>query len=392
MADNTDSAAGATRLMQGNEACAEGALAAGARFFAGYPITPATEIAEILSERLPQEGGVYMQMEDELACMGAVVGASLMGEKAMTATSGPGFTLMQENLAFAAMVETPCVVIDVQRGGPATGMPTVPAQADVMQARWGSHGGGYPVIALSPATVAEMYELTVRCFNLAERFRAPAILLADGMVAHLREDVSLPEPGSMELVRRQGPQGPPGPGYLPYAAGEDGVPYLADFGKGYRFYTSGTLSGESGLPVPQDSEAAEALFKRWAHKMAYGRDEIVEVETEETEGAEVVVVSFGCSSRPAGWAARVAREQGIACGFFRPRTIWPFPDRELARAVAKAHTVVVAEMNTGQLAEAAAAALFGQGRCLNLVKVGELGGRLIDPERIVDAVKEAVRK
>lgn len=392
MTENPISAESAVRLMQGNEACAEGALAAGARFFAGYPITPATEIAELLSRRLPQEGGVYIQMEDELACMGAVVGASMMGEKSMTATSGPGFTLMQENLAFAAMVETPCVVIDVQRGGPATGMPTVPAQADVMQARWGSHGGGYPVIALSPATVAEMYELTVRCFNLAEKYRVPAILLADGMVAHLREDVSLPAVGSIPLAERQGPQGPPGPGYLPYAAGEDGVPYLADFGKGYRFYTSGTLSGESGLPVPQDSQAAEDMFRRWALKMEQGRDEIVEVETEATQGAEVVVVSFGCSSRPAGWAAQEAREQGIACGFFRPRTIWPFPDLELAQAVRKAHTLVVAEMNTGQLAEAASAALFSQGRCINLINVCELGGRLIDPQRILDAVREAVGK
>ncbi|MGE5541698.1 MAG: 2-oxoacid:acceptor oxidoreductase subunit alpha, partial [Bacillota bacterium] len=259
------SGTGRVRLMQGNEACVEGALAAGLRFFAGYPITPSTEIAELLAERLPAVGGKFIQMEDEIASMGAVIGASLAGLKSMTATSGPGFSLKQENIGYAALTEVPCVIVDVQRVGPSTGMPTSPAQGDVMQARWGTHGD-HPIVVYTPWSVGETYSLTVRCFNTAEELRTPVILLMDEVVGHMRERVMPPAPGELEVVNRRKPAQPPHSGYRPYDPGDGDIPPLAAFGDGYRFHVTGLSHDMSGFPT-NDSAKAEYLHRRVCDKV-----------------------------------------------------------------------------------------------------------------------------
>lgn len=373
-------------LMQGNEACAAGALAAGITFFAGYPITPATEIAEILSKELPLKGGKFIQMEDELACMGAVVGAGINGGKAMTATSGPGFTLIQENLGYAAMTEIPCVVACVQRGGPSTGLPTLPSQGDVMQARWGNHGD-HPVIAFSPSSVQETFDLTVECFNYAEKYRTPVVLLTDAAIGHMREKTVLPNLDEIKIITRKRPT-VSNDEYKPYLADEDGVPPMADFGTGYRYYITGCVHDEKGSPSMQDPNVARNLLRRLHDKIENNRTDIVKYETIYTEDAEVVVLAYGCVARSAKGAVEEARESGIKAGFFRPITIWPSPGPELVKAIPNAKVVIVPEMNTGQYAGEVSRILHDYGHTARVVRIEELGSVLIHPEKILQKIKE----
>lgn len=332
-------------LVQGNEACARGALAAGCRFYAGYPITPSSEIAEYMVRALPDVDGVFVQMEDEIASLAAVIGASLAGSKAMTATSGPGFSLMQEHLGFAAMAEVPCVVVNVMRGGPSTGMPTAPSQGDVMQARWGTHGD-HPAIVLAPASVSEVFEQTVRAFNLAERFRTAVIVLFDEVIGHTRESVELPE--QVELEDRIVPDGDPA-GFWPKAAlSPDGVPPMPAFGDGYRFHVTGLSHDERGFPT-DDGEQAERLLLRLNEKVERHAADITEVETLHLDDAEVVIFGYGIVGRSAREAVMRARAEGIKAGLIRPVTLWPFPYQLIADATERVSSVIVAEMNLGQI-------------------------------------------
>jgi len=333
-------------LLQGNQACARAAVAAGCRFYAGYPITPSSEIAETMAGLLPPLGGVFVQMEDEIASMGAILGASLAGRKAMTASSGPGFSLMQEHIGYAAYTEIPCVIVDVMRAGPSTGLPTSPAQGDLMQARWGTHGD-HPVIVLVPWSVAEVYEETVRAFNLSERYRTPVILLYDEVIGHVRERVTLPGLESLTVVERARPDCRPD-AYRPYAANGTGVPALAAFGSGYRFHVTGLAHDERGYPT-QDGAAVARLQERLHAKLEGAREDIVSWEAVEVEDAETLVVAIGISARAARQAVRIARGRGERLGLFRPRTLWPFPDRELRELAGGVGAVVVAEMNMGQM-------------------------------------------
>jgi 2-oxoglutarate ferredoxin oxidoreductase subunit alpha len=370
------------RLMQGNEAVAEGALAAGVRFFAGYPITPSTEIAEIMAERLPRMGGKFIQMEDEIAGLAAVIGASLAGVKSITATSGPGFSLMQENIGFAAMAEVPCVIVNVQRSGPSTGMPTAPAQGDVMQARWGTHGD-HPVIVLSPSSVREAYDLTVRAVNLAEKYRVPVVLLLDEVIGHLREKVILPAPGELEIVNRKGPGVAPA-GYLPYRPDETGVPPMANFGDGYRYHVTGLAHDELGLPT-NNPEVAEQLLLRLHEKINRNLDDIIMDDSMHLEDAGVVVLAYGATARSAGRAVREARNSGIKAGLYRPLTLWPFPARRVAAVAEKVHTIIVPEMNLGQYRLEVERVVGDRDRVRG---VNRVNGELITPGEILALLQE----
>ena len=333
------------KLVSGNHACALGALAAGCRFFAGYPITPSSEIAERLSRQLPEVGGVFVQMEDEIASMAAVIGASVGGVKAMTATSGPGFSLKQENLGYAAGAEVPCVIVNVMRGGPSTGMPTRPSQADLMQARWGSHGD-YPIIALTPASVSEIYSETMRAFDLAEQFRSPVVLLYDQVIAQLTETVTL-DGASRISVSRKWASGPR-EAYKPFATGSDAIPAMAKPGDGYRVHTTGLTHSETGFPT-QQPDAVTRNLERLFTKLDKHRELIDSYEAVNCEDADVLIVAVGISARAARRAVEQCREQGLRVGLFRPITFWPFPEKQLREAAAKAKAVLVPEMNTGQL-------------------------------------------
>jgi 2-oxoglutarate ferredoxin oxidoreductase subunit alpha len=334
-------------FMNGDVACAEGAIAAGCRFFAGYPITPATEIAEHLSQRMPEIGGIYIQMEDEIGSIAAVIGASYTGLKAMTATSGPGFSLMQENIGLAVMTEAPCVIVDVMRGGPSTGQPTLPGQQDVMQAKWGSHGD-YEIIALAPSSVQEMFDLTVEAFNLSETYRVPTILLADEIVAHMWEKVVIPPAEKMKIVNRKKPNVPPEK-YMPFMPDDDLVPPMACFGEGFSFHATGLTHDEHGYPQTQSSEVQQRLVKRLCDKIRKNADKIIRVEEVMLEDADVVVLAYGIVARAALSAVRKAREEGIKAGLLRPITLWPFPEKNVAKIAKQAKAIVVAEMNCGQL-------------------------------------------
>ncbi len=372
------------RLMQGNEAIAEGALAAGARFFAGYPITPSTEIAEIMAEKLPLQGGKFIQMEDEIASMAAVIGASLAGLKSFTATSGPGFSLKQENIGFASIAEVPCVIINVQRFGPSTGIPTAPAQGDVMQARWGTHGD-HPVIALCPSSVQESYSLTIQAFNLSEKYRVPVILLTDEVIGHLRERVILPKPGEIPVISRKKP--PAGlKSYLPFRPDKDGVPPMADFCEGYRFHVTGLVHDESGFPTT-NPDIAEKLINRLNDKIVNNLDDIVSCEQFLTEDAEIVVIAYGVVSRSARRAVKEARSEGIKAGLFRPVTIWPFPEKQVASLSRQARSIIVPEMNLGQLRyEVERVAKH----VVKLVGLNRVNGELITPAEIFTAIKKSL--
>ena len=334
------------RLLSGNHAAALGALAAGCRFFAGYPITPSSEVAERMARLLPTLDGVFVQMEDEIASMAAVIGASMGGVKAMTATSGPGFSLKLENLGFACAAEVPCVIVDVMRGGPSTGMPTRPSQGDLMQSRWGSHGD-YPIIVLTPASVREIYEQTVRAFALSEDFRTPVVVLYDQAIAQLTETVVLPEPGSIVQVERRWAHGDPD-SFQPYAPGDDGVPPMPRPGAGYRTHTTGLTHAENGFPS-QSPAVVERNQQRLLTKLARNRARIESFETVDCDDAELLVVALGISARAARGAVAQARAQGIRAGLFRPITLWPFPEGALRAAAANAKAVLVPELNAGQL-------------------------------------------
>ena len=341
--DTTLTGKGAVKLISGNHACALGAIAAGCRFFAGYPITPSSEIAERLARHLPEVDGVFVQMEDEIASMAAVIGASMGGVKAMTATSGPGFSLKQENLGYAAGAEIPCVIVNVMRGGPSTGMPTRPSQADVMQSRWGSHGD-YPIVVLAPASVAEIYSETIRAFDLAEQCRTPVVLLYDQVIAQLSETVALSGAAqpNVERIWASGPRAD----YQPY--GGDDIPAMAKPGDGYRVHTTGLTHSESGFPT-QNPEAVTRNLSRLLTKLERHRDLIDSWETVGCDDANVVIVAIGISARAARRAVDMCRAQGLRVGLFRPITLWPFPEDALREAAAGARAVLVPEMNNGQL-------------------------------------------
>ncbi len=343
--DNGISPKAAARLLSGNHACALGAVAAGCRFFAGYPITPSSEVAERLSRLLPEVDGVFVQMEDEIASIAAVIGASMGGVKALTATSGPGFSLKQENIGYAAGAEIPCVIVNVMRGGPSTGMPTRPAQADIMQSRWGSHGD-YPIIVLAPASVREIYTETLRAFDLAESCRTPVVLLYDQVIAQLTETVELDDAGGTHAERKwaSGPR----EAYQPYAANEDGIPAMSRPGAGYRVHTTGLTHAENGFPT-QNPEAVARNLGRLFTKLERHRDVIDSWEEIGCEDAEVLVVAIGISARAATRAIDIARKSGVRLGLFRPITLWPFPENALREAAKNARAVLVPEMNAGQL-------------------------------------------
>ncbi len=336
-----------THFINGDIACAEGAIAAGCRFFAGYPITPATEIAEHLSQRMPELGGIYVQMEDEIASMAAIIGASYSGLKAMTATSGPGFSLMQENIGLAIMTEAPCVVVDIMRGGPSTGQPTMPGQQDVMQAKWGSHGD-YGIIALTPSSVQEMFDLTIEAFNLSEKYRVPTLLMGDEIVGHMWEKVVIPPMDKLEIINRKRPS-VSSDKYMPFMPDEDLVPPMACFGEGYRFHATGLTHNEKGYPQTSSSEVQSSLVKRLCDKIAVNSDRIVKVEEFMTKDADVFVVAYGIVARAALSAVRKAREKGIKAGLLRLITLWPFPEKQVAAIAEQAKLIVVPEMNYGQL-------------------------------------------
>jgi 2-oxoglutarate ferredoxin oxidoreductase subunit alpha len=368
--------------MQGNEACLEGAITAGMRFFAGYPITPSTEIAEGASERLPMVGGKFIQMEDEIGSMAAVIGASLAGQKAMTATSGPGMSLKQENIGYASLTEVPCVIVNVQRGGPSTGLPTSPAQADIMQARWGTHGD-HPIIALYPASVSEIYTVTIDAFNLAEKYRVPVILLLDEVIAHMREKVELPDAKKIKIIDRSKPSVEPEK-YLPYKADPDGgVPEMPAFGQGYRYHVTGLIHSESGFPS-NNAEVTAKLINRLMKKIDNNLDDIIRYQEDGIQDAQIVLVAFGSTARSAKSAMDMARKQGIPVGLFRPITIWPFAGDRIKEIAEKAKAIIVPEMNLGQYrleVERAAAC-----KC-KVAGVNRADGDIITPEDILDKIK-----
>lgn len=370
-------------FLSGDEACAEGALAAGCRFFAGYPITPATEVAERMARRLPEVGGIYIQMEDEIASMAAILGASWGGVKAMTATSGPGFSLMMENIGLGMMTETPCVVINIMRGGPSTGLPTLVGQADVMQARWGSHGD-YGVIALTPASAQEMFDLTVRAFNLSESYRVPVILLSDEVIGHMYEKVTIPGRDVIPRVDRKRPRCSPDE-YYPFLADDDLVPAMACAGEGYRIHVTGLTHDERGYPVIT-AQAQEALVRRLCDKIRVHADEIVDVREVGTQDAEILVVAYGCAARSALEAVTAARREGIKAGLLRLLTVWPFPERRVRELAATVKAFVVPEINYGQVACEVERCACGKETLLAAL----MGGTLHTPEMILDAIHEVL--
>jgi len=369
------------KLLQGNQAMAEGAFYAGARFYAGYPITPSSEIAEECSRRMPKIGGMYMQMEDEIASMAAIVGASLAGAKSFTATSGPGFSLMQENMGMATLAEVPCVVVNVQRSGPSTGLATKPAQADVLQIRWGRHGD-QSMIALCPASVQECFTYTVKAFNFAEKFRVPVVLASDEVVAHMRENIVIPAPGEIEVVDRKKPFCPP-EAYRPFLPDEDGVAPLAAYGSDYVFHISSSMHGPDGYSN-NDPDNAKRRIEQLHRKIENHRDEIVIVKTFDAEDADVLLIAFGVTTRASRAAALELRKRKIKAGVLQLVTLWPFADVEVAKFGGRAKTVVVTEMNySGQVAGEVQKVL---GSGTDIRRVNSYNGRIITPQDIVKAV------
>lgn len=376
---------GVVKFWQGSEAIVEGAIAAGCRFFAGYPITPASEIAEYMAKRLPEVGGIFMQMEDEMASVGAIIGASWAGAKAMTATSGPGFSLMQENIGLAIMTETPCVIVNVQRSGPSSGQATRPAQGDLLQARWGSHGD-YEIIVLYPASVEEMFRLTIKAFNLAERFRSPVIILSDEILAHMRERIVVAE--EIHVENRKRPFVEPSK-FLPWRAEEDGVPPMAELGSGYRIMVETNTHDEMGRTNQTDALLHDRLIRRLCDKIAKHRQEITEIEEYGIEGAEIGVISCGSVARAAIAAVKQAQMQGLKVGHIRLISIWPFPDQELAKLIRNMRAIVVPEMNLGKLVREIGRVNEGRAKIFHLPKIG---GSYHRPVEILDMIYKAVKE
>lgn len=368
----------------GNEAVVEGALLAGCSYFAGYPITPSTEIAEQMSARLPlTEDGVFLQMEDEIAGLGAVIGASLAGRKAMTATSGPGFSLMQEHLGYACMTEVPLVLVNVMRGGPSTGLPTSPAQGDVQQARWGTHGD-HPIIVLSASDVQQCLDMTVRAFNLAEKYRTPVILLLDEVTAHTREKVLVPAAAECEVLSRITPTMPP-EWYAPYEDSMRGVPPMPSLGSGYRFHVTGLTHDENGYPTSKCDEVDD-LVKRIHRKIDQFFYDIQMVREYATEDAEVAVITYGCVARSAQLAVQQAREKGYKVGLMELNTLFPFVRSAVERLTRQCRSLVVAEMNMGQISREVKRVNNGRSHVLTLNRVD---GQIITPAELVKTLMKA---
>jgi len=374
-----------TFFMNGDVACAEGAISAGCRFFAGYPITPATEVAERMSERLPHVGGVCIQMEDEMASMNAVLGASWAGMKAMTATSGPGFSLMMENLGLGVMLETPCVLVNIQRAGPSTGLPTLVAQGDMMQARWGSHGS-YEIIALVPSSPQEIFDLTITAFNLSERYRVPVLVMSDEAVGHMSEKVVIPRIAPEELVSRRRPDVAPEQ-YLPYKSDGDLVPPMAVAGEGYRFHVTGLTHDERGYPV-MTADAQDHLVRRLVDKIRLNRSDILKYEEVGVEDAEVIVCAYGITARIARLAVQQAQDEGIRAGLLRLITVWPFAEDRIRELAQQVKAFVVPEINYGQIVREVERCAAGKASTL---LVPHMGGGVHSPQTILKAIKEAVQ-
>ena len=372
-------------FMDGDHACCEGALAAGSRFASGYPITPSTEVVERFAARVPTVGGTFIQMEDELAASITLQGAVWGGAKAFTVTSGPGFSLMMEHIGYAVMTETPCVFVDVQRGGPSTGLPTLPAQADMMQARWGSHGD-YEIIALCPNSPQECFDLTIKAFNLSEEFRVPVMFMMDECVGHMTEKVVIPPADQIDVVPRRHTRKSVDD-YLPYGTNGDQVPEMAHAGEGYKFHITGLTHDERGYPN-MTPPMQDKLVRRLQSKILDAADRIAMFEEEQLEGADVVVVSYGITSRVAQRAIEAARKKGMRVGKLRLITAWPFPDKKIRELAAKVKAFVVPELNLGQMVREVARAAAGQAKTF---AVSHAGGGVHNPEDILKVIVEASR-
>jgi len=371
-------------FMNGDEAAAEGAIAAGCRFFAGYPITPATETAERVARRLPEVGGIYIQMEDELASMCAILGASWAGVKSMTSTSGPGFSLMMENYGLGVMTETPCVIVNIMRGGPSTGLPTLVSQGDVMQSRWGTHGD-IGAISYVPSSPQEMFDYTLKAFNMSEKYRLPVCVLGDEIVGHMNEKVVIPKKEDLVIINRKKPKVAPSE-YLPFAPDDDLVPPMACAGEGYRVHVTGLTHDERGHPII-NAEAQEKLVARLVDKIRKNAPDIIEYEEIHTKGAELVVVAYGSVSRCAKEAVRMAREEKIKVGMVRPITVWPFPEDRMRKLSEKVKAFIVPEVNYGQVAYEVERCVSSNSETHLLPK---MGGDIHTPEEILEGIKEMV--
>lgn len=377
---------GKVAFWQGNEALAMGALAAGCNFFGGYPITPSTEIAEKMAEELPKIDGRFIQMEDEIAAIAATIGASIAGSKSLTATSGPGFSLKQENLGLAYEAEIPMVLVDVMRGGPSTGLPTKAAQQDVMQARWGTHGD-HGTIAYAPSSVEECYSLAIEAFNSAERYRQPVLIMSDAEIGHMREKIEIPEPGSFKIVNRKRPSVEPDK-FLAYSADpEDDIPAMASFGDGYRWHVTGLTHNDWGFPT-NNGEEIDKKMRRLMRKVDRFRDDIVKYDTLFAEDADVLIVSYGSVARSSTRAVKDARARNIKAGHFRPITLWPFPDKELEKLARKVKTIIVPELNCGQLVHEVERAVHGKAKVVSTTLVN---GELFHPSEILEKITQEVR-
>ncbi|MCS7044105.1 MAG: 2-oxoacid:acceptor oxidoreductase subunit alpha [Bryobacteraceae bacterium] len=374
-----------THFINGDAACCEGALAAGARFAAGYPITPSTEIVERFAARAPEVGGLFIQMEDEIASSIAIQGMVWAGQKAFTVTSGPGFSLMMEHIGFAAMTETPVVFVDVQRGGPSTGLPTLPSQGDMMQARFGSHGD-YAIIALSPNSPQECFDLTVKAFNLAEEFRVPVMLMMDECVGHMTERVVIPPAEQIPVYPRRHTKKPPGEFRL-FEPGEDLVPDMAHAGEGYKVYVTGLTHDERGYPSLSPAAQKKLVFRLF-EKIRRAADRLVMVESDQLEGAEVVVVSYGITSRVALRAVQMARAKGIRVGTLRLICVWPFPEKLIRELAPKVKALVMPELNMGQVVLELERCAGGQCR---VISVPHAGGTVHDPAEILAAIERGAQ-
>ncbi|MBN1626560.1 MAG: 2-oxoacid:acceptor oxidoreductase subunit alpha [Deltaproteobacteria bacterium] len=371
-------------FMIGDVACAEGALAAGCRFFAGYPITPATEIAEHMAERMPEVGGTFIQMEDEIAAIASVIGASCAGVKSMTATSGPGFSLMMENIGLAVSTETPCVIVDVQRAGPSTGLPTQGAQGDMMQVRWGAHGHN-EIIALAPSSPQELFYQTITAFNLSEKYRLPAIIMTDEMVGHLSERVTIPEAKEIKIVSRARPKGRKDR-FKPFEPEHNGVAPMAIAGEGYKIHVTGLTHDEKGYPV-MTVETQNEMMTRLVQKVRRNLDDIIMIEKYRLEDAEVAIVSYGVSGRTSLAAVDEAREQGIKAGLLRLVTIWPFPEDTIRKLSERVKAIVTVEINLGQIHLEVQRCAGGKAP---VFLVGHPGGTIIPPERVIETLRQIV--
>jgi 2-oxoglutarate ferredoxin oxidoreductase subunit alpha len=372
-------------FLDGDFALAEGALAAGCRFFAGYPITPSTETAERFSERIPTVGGVFIQMEDEIASIAALIGAAWGGQKVMTVTSGPGFSLMMENIGLACMMEVPLVIANVQRGGPSTGLPTLTGQQDMMQVKWGSHGD-YEIIALSPDSPQECFDLIIEAFNLSEMFRVPTFVMTDECVGHMHEKVVIPPAEEIEVVERKWYTGPKGE-YLPYKNDVDLVPFMIKAGDGYRFHTTGLTHDERGYPM-LNADAQDILVNHLKDKIIKNADKIIKFEEADTDNAEVIVISYGITSRVAVKAVQEAKKAGIKVGTLRLITVWPFPEKRIKELAKKVKAFVVPEINYGQIVLEVERCVAGQTK---VIGVRHCGGWVHNPKDILEKIKEAIK-